>query len=264
MNGQVLRAGVGRVGNVGSAAVLAAGLAGAGVIAGSAEGAFLPSGEYFLANHPDGREGPPGYGLRLDELYDATPGDSGYLPDGLTPAANHDVFSFDFDHAMSDVRLAVTPTTLRIFGTVVGGRDVGNNYAADAYFGLYTIDFLYNIGVGDVPGDDDTWVMTANHANSGTIVTPLSDTINLVDELSMGSPMFSLRIGNGDDDTGYRGFTGASGWGWVSYAGPPVRHVGGSDWLFTVLGPTPTPGTAVVAVLGAGVIGARRQRRSTR
>ncbi|MFA6044138.1 MAG: PEP-CTERM sorting domain-containing protein [Phycisphaerales bacterium] len=219
-------------------------------MAAAAQGSILSPGVYLLGNHPDGTEVPPPYGLRLDELVDVTSG--------------HDVFSFDFDHAGSLVQLVVTPTTLRIVGNVYGGRDVGSAYANDQYKGFYGIDFLYNIGVAQVPGDDDIYVHTANHSNFGSITLPAgasagngTNIVNLVDERGNPDNGTSLRIGNEDNDLGHRGFAGVSGWGWISYVnGNNDIHVTSSDWLFRVV---PTPGSAML--LGAGVLAIGRRRR---
>lgn len=213
---------------------------------GSAQAAFLPDGEYYLENHVETLEAPPEYGLRLDELYNVT--------------FDHDIFTFDFDDARSDMRIDVSGTTIRIFGTVWGGRDVGGAYAADAYQGLYTIDFLYNVGVSTVPGDDDRWVTGADYANAGTITTPLSDVFLLGDKNSMDAVPYSFRLGDEDSDLGHRGETGISGWGWVSHGlQQPFTHIGYSDWLFVVGDRVPAPGSAALVGL-AGLVAMRRKR----
>lgn len=213
------------------------------VTPGVAFGAVLPSGSYFLANHPDGSANPPAYGLRLDELYNATGG--------------HDIFTFDFEHPSSVMVMDLTPTTIRIHGVAWGGRDSGGSYAADAHLGLYTIDMLYSVGVMGVAGDDDLWVNGPNNANTGAITTPLGDTIPLWDE--RGSFGFSLRIGDENDDAGHRGFEGLSGWGWLNH-GSAENHVAASDFLFTVGAPVPAPGCAALGLVCAGWAGARRRR----
>lgn len=217
----------------------------------AAQASILAPGVYVLGNHPDGNEVPPPYGLRLDELVNVT--------------ANHDVFSFDFNHTGSLVQLVVAPGSLRIIGDVYGGRDVGSAYANDQYQGFYHIDMIYNVGVTQVPGDDDIYVHTANHSNFGSITLPAgalagngTNVVNLVDERGNPDNGTSLRIGNEDNDLGHRGFNGVSGWGWLSYVtatGGDV-HVTSSDWLFTVV---PTPGSAVL--LGMGVLATGRRRR---
>ena len=217
-----------------------AGIAGLSITAISS-GAMIQNGEYTLSNHPDGGVAPPTYGFRLDELYNATGG--------------HDRFTFDFDHPMSDMVMDVTDTTIHIHGTSWGGRDTGSSYADDIYRGVYTIDFTYDVGVGMVAGDDDLEVDAANNANSGTIMTPLGDTIALVDE--RGSHSYSFRLGDENNDNGHRGFQGISGWGWVNHGGNP--HVTASDWIFTAeRNPIPTPGT-VALFAAAGMISRRRR-----
>lgn len=202
----------------------------------------LAPGTYQLRNHPDGAEAPPFYGARYDELYNATSG--------------HDIFTLDFNDSRSNVTMTITATTIRIVGNAWGGRDNGSGFAADSYRGLYHVDFLYNLGVSQTPGDNDIWVNTANYANHGFIDTPLGDKINLVDE--RGSFGFSLRIGNEDNDLGHRGYNGISGWGWQSYStANGITHAVSTDWLFTVVVPAPS----AAAFLGLGALAAGRRRR---
>jgi hypothetical protein len=213
-------------------------------VASAASASPIALGQYALRNHPDGSAGPPGYGLRLDELHDTT--------------ANHDIFTFDFNAVGSSLTMTITPTTIRIHGPVFGGRDngVGNTYANDRFRGIYTIDFTYSRGVEAAPGDDDLWVNTDNRANTGTITTPRGEVIPLVDERDSG---YSFRLGDEDDDQGHRGYQGISGWGWLTY-GPPYNHVNYSDWLFTAT-LIPAPGAAALG-LAAVLAGAARPRRS--
>lgn len=211
-------------------------------ISGVASAAIISPGLYELSNHPDGSARPPYYGLRLDELYNATSG--------------HDIFTFDFEAPGAAAFMTVTATTIRIYGQAVGGRDIGTTHANDAYLGTYTFDFTYNLGVEPTPGDDDVWVNAANRANSGFITTPLGDVINLVDERSGG---YSFRLGDEDNDLGHRGFAGISGWGWLTYVTPSgFNHVNDSDWLFTAT-LVPTPGTIALGALAA-LAGVRRRR----
>lgn len=215
------------------------------VIGAATSGAMINPGTYALNNHPDGAARPPLYGLRLDELYNETSG--------------HDIFTFDFDHPMSAVFMEVSATTIHIHGVARGGRDTGGAHAADSYLGMYTIDFTYSMGVQSVPGDDDVWVNTSNYANTGTIQTPLGDTIDLHDY--RGGFPYSFRLGDEDNDAGHRGHAGISGWGWLNHGPDKTVHHESSDWLFTAT-PTnvPAPGAAAV-MLGAALCGARRRRR---
>lgn len=219
-----------------------AGVAGL-VIAAGAQAAVVVPGLYQLKNHPDGSAQPPRYGMRLDELYNAT--------------AGHDVFTFDFDNALSDMKMMITATTIHIYGKSFGGRDTGAGYAADAYAGVYDIDFTYSIGVGPVGGDDDWHVAYGGMMgqNSGTIKTTLLDTINLVDK-SNGGEYF--RFGDEDNDAGHRNHPGLSGWGWLTHGPTGSPHVSDSDWLFTAE-LIPTPGTFALLGLGALVAGRRKR-----
>ncbi|MBC7772963.1 MAG: hypothetical protein H7210_10745 [Pyrinomonadaceae bacterium] len=203
---------------------------------------------YNLHNHPDGAEAGPFYGMRLDELYDATPG--------------HDIFSFDFDAPGSDMKMDVDLAggTIRIFGVSVGGRDVGSAYAADQYSTQYVIDMFYQVGVQQAAGDNDILVDAPPLSNWGSIL-PIgspSGAIALTD-FSMGG--YSLRIGDEADDAGHRGFDGISGWGWINHGSDPTQHTASSDFLFTAV-PVPTPGAAALAAMGMGMLGLSRKRRS--
>ncbi|MFT3686270.1 MAG: MYXO-CTERM sorting domain-containing protein [Phycisphaerales bacterium] len=210
-------------------------------------------GTYQLHNHPDGGERPPLYGLRLDEMINVSGGD--------------DIFTFNFDHAGSNMRMDVTINTIHIYGTAWGGRDTGNNadYANDGYRGFYTIDFTYSYGVAAVPGDDDIYVNPGTHYNYGSITTPAttpnggSRVINLRDgHYGNGQPDF--RLGDEDNDQGHRGFHGISGWGWMFFNnGNGWTNTTYDDWLFTAT-LMPTPGTAALAGLG-GLAAMRRRRR---
>lgn len=216
---------------------LSFGLVACGLLAATSQGSILSTGTHLLGNHPDGAARPPLYGLRLDEMYNAT--------------AGHDIFTFDFEHASSLMQLTYTGSSIRIFGVAWGGRDTGGAYAADAYLGLYTIDFTYALGVMGVPSDDDIWVNAANQANSGTITTPLGHTKVLTDE--RGSHAYSFRLGNENNDLGHRGFPGISGWGWLRVDGV---HTDYQDWIFRVV---PAPGPVALAMVGL-VAAARRRR----
>ncbi len=211
--------------------------------------AILP-GTYQLHNHPDGNARPPLYGLRLDELYNVT--------------GSNDIFTFDFDHASSSMTMVYNNVagTIHISGITFGGRDTGTSYANDAYRGLYSVDFLYNVGVGPVPGDDDVWVVNAaNNINKGSI-TPLTaghpqqNTATILGDVRNGSGM-SFRLGDENNDLGHRGYNGISGWGWLSVNGN--NHAGSAnDFLFTaVLIPEPT----TLALAAFGLVGLIRRRR---
>lgn len=220
-----------------------AGLAGVALSASASAAVIVVPGLYKLNNHPDGSARPPLYGMRLDELYNAT--------------ASHDVFTFNFDHALSDMKMLITSSSIRIYGKAYGGRDTGGAYAADVYAGVYDIDFTYSVGVGPKPSDDDWWVAYGGPMmqNSGFIKTTLGDTINLVDK-QQGNYYF--RLGDEDNDAGHRGFSGISGWGWLNHGPTGSPHIDSSDWLFTA-SLIPTPGS--LALMGVGALFVARRRR---
>lgn len=211
-----------------------------------ASAAFIATGTYRLHNHTDGNARPPAYGAKLTEMYNATSGT--------------DIFTFNFDAPGSAMYLDYNGSSIHIYGTSFGGRDVGTDYANDIYRGFYQFDFTYNLGVIQAPGDDDIMVAGAQYQyNYGTLLTPLGDIVSLRDgHYGNGQPDF--RFGDEDNDQGHRGFPGLSGWGWLykHLPGQPYTYVADSDWLFT--GElVPTPG-ALSLLAGAGLLAGRRRR----
>lgn len=201
---------------------------------------IVTNGLYNLHNHPDGNANPPAYGMRLDGLYDTS---------------GSDIFTLDFDDPQSSVQMQITDNSIRIFGSALGGRDVGGSYANDQYLGIYTIDFTYSLGISQVPGDDDLWVVAPTASNSGMVSTPLGDDINLWDK-SNGT--FNFRLGDENNDNGHRGHDGISGWGWMNHSDPDV-HIAATDWLFTAT-LVPTPGALALLSAGALCMTSRRRR----
>lgn len=217
----------------------APGVAGAVValLTSAASAAALNDGLYFLSNHPDAAQAPPGYGLRLDDLIDVTPG--------------KDVVTFDFNDSRSDMLMEISGSRIRIFGTAFGGLDTGGEYDEDLS-GLWEIDFTFN-SVEKMPNDNDFWVPAGSPTNTGTIAAQFGafGEIPLFD-FAGGHP-FTFRLGDENSDDGHRGFDGISGWGWMSYG--DGEHVKSSDWLFTAV-PVPVPPAVLLGAAGlAGMIG---------
>lgn len=211
------------------------------LVAGSAHAAVLDQGIYQLHNHPDGSVAPPLYGFRADGL------------DGSS-----DFFTLDFDHPDSDVVLVYTGTEIIISGPAYGGRDIGGSYANDAYLGVYQLEFVYNVGVGLVPGDDDVFVDAPMNSNFGSLTLPGGAVKDLYDK-NGGPSVGTFRFGDEDNDNGHRGFAGTSGWGWYEIAGE--ENMGRTrDFLFTAeyIG-IPAPATAML--LGPVAMMAGRRRR---
>ena len=174
---------------------------------------ILENGTYQLGNHPDGAAANPLYGLRLD---------------GLLTGDSKDIVTFDFEHPDADVRMEVNDSEIRIYGTAFGGIDTGTEYDPNNS-GLFEIDFTYT-DVEGVAGDDDFITNDPNTRQSTGTITQLygeHKTFDLIDESDNFG--YSFRLGDGDNDQGHRGFTGASGWGWMQHSSG-----GKGDWLFAV------------------------------
>ncbi len=181
----------------------------------------LSNGQYLLHNHPGNDMAPPGYGLRLDELFGGLKG-----------------ITFDFDHPDSEVIMTIDGDDVVIDGVVYGGHDVGAAYDP-ATEGLWNVHFEYNNVVTSVPGDDDLYVEDANAGvSTGTIVPQYTTAYftagEVFDLLDKSDGSFSFRLGDEDNDNGYNGYDGISGWGWLMHGqNGNLVHAPISDWLFT-------------------------------
>lgn len=206
-------------------------------------------GTYNLGNHPDGGAAAPFYGLRLD---------------GLLTGDSSDIYTFDFEHAESKMKLTYDATGVHIFGTAFGGLDAGNAYSA-AESGVWEIDFKYETVLPD---------------GNGAIVPDQFEgtkgSITLLDAVAGASAGFEAREGNpfvlmdvsGNHDYSFkiaedhRGYEGYSGLGWLNHAptdggsGADIdEHMYSSDWLFAVEVPEPTTilGLTAIAIAGSSL-----------
>lgn len=222
--------------------LIASGFMLTGIPATASADEILDRGLYHLGNHPDGSASDPHYGLRLDELIDATSG--------------HDIFTFDFEHADADMQMAYDGSRIQISGTAFGGLDGGSEYTGE-FDGLWSIDFTYR-NVATVDGDDDLAVTTPNYTNHGTITRlATGETFDLFDYA--GHHGYTFRLGDEDKDKGHRRRDGVlSGWGWMNYQADEP-HVYSADWLFSV--GDPVPGPASIGLLGVGGLFMARSRR---
>lgn len=232
-------------------------LAGLGMVAGLVSFAEAPVqafefGIYELENHPDGSAASPYYGLRLDGLLTGNAGD---------------IYTFDFEHPDSDVQLAYDGSTIEISGWVFGGLDAGSEYVATES-GLWEIDFVYDTIV-----DNGDRLVVVEETGSGTIESldfaADRGAFNL-EPKSNGS--FAFKV-----EEGHRGFSGFSGWGWLTHeptdggsGGELGTYLNASDWLFTVgdrigdinddIIDAPEPSAVLTSLaIGLGVIWKRRR-----
>ncbi len=194
-------------------------------------------GTYTLGNHPDAGETPPPYGMRLDGLL------------------GYGVYTFDFEHASSNMQLTYNGSTIHISGTAFGGSDNGAGYDVGST-ALWAIDFLYDTGVtqpGGEGGVDDVVVdLTGHHANSGTVTSVLGN----FDLRSHADSSSTFNLGDETGAPGYhRNFPGISGWGWLDFS-----LAGQNDWKGQDVGDTAdfiftaVPVPAAVWLFGSGLI----------
>lgn len=167
-------------------------------------------GTYRLGNHPDGNKAAPFYGLRLDELFDATGG--------------HDVFTFDFEADGTAMYMTYDGETIHIYGTAFGGRDIGTSYDPN-WSSEVEIDFTFT-NVKSAWNDDD---LRVKHETGAGTITWLATGEAIELTAYRGNKPFSFRFGDKKNDNGHRGYPGYSGWGWLTHGD---NHVHASDWLF--------------------------------
>jgi len=226
-------------------------------------GAFLTTSasaaiiNYNLGSHPDGAVSPPPYGLRLDGLYTLN---------------SSDEWTFDFDNALSNMKLTLDTTaeTVRIYGVAYGGLDTGATYDADLQ-GLWQIDFTYsaNLSIDDsslpllevesspeAPLSNNGIIRALFTATDGSISVNSGDTIALEQEMEFYfNNTDNHRLNCGVDDCGPDTFVG---WGWLNHS--DSAHIEASDWLFTAT-VVPIPAAAWLFMSGLGLLGAAARRR---
>lgn len=236
--------------------VLAAALT--GMLLGTSVPASAAIINYNLQSHPDGGIAPPFYGLRLDGLYTLD---------------TNDEWTFDFDHASSNMKLVLDTTleTVRIYGEVYGGLDVGAGYDADLQ-GLWAVDFSYSVNVSvddsglpdlevevspEAPASNNGYIRALFTADDGSIFITSGDTIAMEQEKE-------FFFNNTDDHRldclihtcGPDQFVG---WGWLNHS--DSSHIEASDWLFTAT-VVPIPAAVWMFISGLGALAFVRRRLS--
>lgn len=158
---------------------------------------------FDVTNKAPGALADPDYGLRLDDLF-------------TSPTNSH--WTFDFNNtAGTSVQMDVDTdnSTVRIYGTVFGGRDTGSTWdsSTTAYWEL---DFLYSDAVTITDTANGLWSVNDNANNYGSL--------KLLDNIDLD--------GDSNSDLGrYLGIGDYHGGSFVASAGPAPQGPYVSAWL---------------------------------
>ena len=222
----------------------------AGLLFGGAAQAGLSTTIFSLADHPDGGQNPPGYGVRFDNIFTSIGG-----PGGTT--------SFSMN-TFGDTTLTVTDDgmggiQIDIVGTLYGGVDTGDSYGFGE--GAYALDFTYAMHV--MP-DGTGWIVDSSDPLNGGTLTALAGNADVAEGEVFS---FTGQAANGPiflfNQDGHRldnhpEFDPDEVWvgrGWFNMPGVS----GTQDFLFvgTLI---PAPGSVILLAAG-GALGATRRRR---
>ncbi len=192
-----------------------------------------------VANHPDAqlaRTGAPGYGLRLN----------GYF---LAPEVAK--YTFDFEHAQSDVALHYDGSRYSLLGSLWGGlsKEYQTNYVGGE--SLWSLEWYMMPGL-DCPQDYANCMINGH----GTL---RSDDYGLYELSGMAKVLPNDESFEFAFINGFRGFNAATGWGWLTWLHVDSGRSGPGDFMFVKV---PEPGTLGIIAIGLiALAGARRASR---
>lgn len=209
-----------------------------------------------LADHPDGNAAPPGYGLRIDNLFSKNNagqalvgGQSGTTTFSFNaPGANVIIQIFDDTNDNVADRIHIT-------GVAYGGRDTGAAYGVGA--GFYAIDYTYTANVGTT---SEGWDAARSGSTNGGTITALTgqfagESWGMTDKNSGGRSFHFESDNHRLGGTSLDGSDVHVGRGWHMLNNGVM---GTQDFLFVAI---PLPTTGMLA--GAGMLavaGVRRRR----
>ncbi|PCJ22590.1 MAG: hypothetical protein COA96_13965 [SAR86 cluster bacterium] len=158
---------------------------------------------FDVTNKAPGALANPDYGLRLDDLF-------------TSPTNSNWTFSFDSsDGASVQMDVDTDNSTVRIYGTVFGGRDVGSAWDSGTT-ASWELDFLYSDGVTITDAVAGYWSLDYNADNYGSL--------KLLDDIDLDGDS------NSDLDR-YLGIGDYHGGDFVASAGPAPQGPFVSAWL---------------------------------
>lgn len=157
---------------------------------------------YDLSDKAPGALADPDYGLRLDDLFS-------------DPTESNWTFSFDDPGASVQMDIDTDAATVRIHGTVIGGRDSGSEWAAETT-AIWELDFTYSHLVTINDASTGYWSVAESADNFGWL--------RLVDEIDLDGIA-------GTDEGRYIALGDYHGGSFVANAGPAPSGPYVSAWL---------------------------------
>ena len=207
------------------------------LLSATAQASLITETTTGITNHPDSqlaRTGAPGYGLRLN----------GYFLEPKQAAK----YTFDFEHAQSDIALYFDGSQYSIIGSLYGGlsREYETNYIGGE--SLWALEWYMIPGI-NCPQDYQRCTVNGH----GTLYSEEYGLYQLTAKAKLLPNDESFEFAFIER---FRGFNASTGWGWMNWLHADSGRRGSGDFMFVKV---PEPGTLGILAIGlAALVSARR------